>query len=160
MRTRAADGVTLLLVLGLAGCMKPNPYAEDLADDDAADPNGDGDGDGDDDDDDDDDDDATETETDGSSDTDPSPLPDLGDTGGSCDASLGAPAACEACLVESCCVALSDCVSDADCSCLAACLLDGSSQGLCKSQCGAKPDETPLLDPVLDCSASACADAC
>jgi hypothetical protein len=163
--TTSSTGVALLLCLGLApiACMKPNPFAAIAEDsegsepDDGApgpsepgadEPNGAPGPDPDD-----------PGDPDDPDDPDDPPL-DLGPEPSECGPPLATQGACDACLADACCIERDACASDPDCACLIACVLAGKSPGLCKNQCGAKPDDSPTFEPLLDCANGACSAPC
>jgi hypothetical protein len=135
---------SVLLVLLLAGCMKPNPLiytlGEDATDSESSDEDsGDGDpGDGD----------SGQTMMD---------MPEL-----QCGESLEpVEVDCGECLSLDCCEFALACAEVDQCLCLADCMLGGGSPGACKNTCGGVlASDVDELQPVLDCAALHCEQAC
>jgi hypothetical protein len=146
-RVRAVStGVKTIFTISVAlcsvACMKPNPLiytlggSETEGEDETETGDGDGDGDG-----------TSQVSAD---------LPYA-----SCDAAAPYEPACASCLADSCCAVVEACSADDDCVCLATCLLAGGTSGKCKNECGgAKADEIPQLQAMLDCAGGSCTSEC
>jgi len=134
------------LTLALAGCMKPNPFAEAIVD------GGD---------------ETSDEPSDEPSEGQPGALPDLaGEQQGGPDRACMLDGldhlsiACVGCLSTSCCEAATLCADLQPCACLVACSLGKGAPGACKNQCDAKPEDHPEVALVLACASGPCTDAC
>mgnify|MGYP000178523801 CR=1 FL=1 len=147
------------LPLQLAACLKPNPLALELADDDASESSETSD--------------ASTSETsadtsegmpgsetsegsEGSEATTDAPADLPGDTGSECSAPPEFAPDCGACLIMSCCTSLVPCADDFVCVCLADCLFAGGSNNECRMLCGEKPADVEPLAPLLSCASQDC----
>jgi hypothetical protein len=135
------QSVPLVLAALTLACMKPNPLIYTLGDEDADEHDPDAE----------DADDADEAE---------SMLPDMPDAE-VCEPFESFEAACGECLALDCCDLALACADVDECLCLAECMLDGGSPGMCKSDCGnVPPAEISELAPLLECADAACQPAC
>lgn len=135
--------LALLTSLSLAaGCMKPNPLLETLAE---GDESGEG------------------SETgEGADETAGEIGLDIPGGGELCEPHDELTVACDTCLASACCELVRACWDgDADCQCMAACILGGGNQNACSGQCGgAKAGNIVELQPLLGCVMDSCASAC
>lgn len=146
MRNLISPNLSVLaLVFGMGGaapgCMKPNPLAYALGDDDSE-SSGDGDGD----------------------DTDMPGIPDLANSeetqGNECAPLDEFEPDCSSCLGTSCCELALACEAVEGCACLATCLFGGGSSGTCKNACNGTKADMAELDPLLACMDQTCGSAC